>query len=1142
MFRYLMIFIVAFSFLKAQDTVTVQAFTFDDISVRRGVWKFPDNPNEFRKILMSYTLKCDPKTPHDGYNCGEWDYLTYTTVHKHTGVMDSNFTSHAKYMIARTSPDTIHYSNVPQYKNYYIKKVKNELNSSDSERIFSNLDSNDVAVEIENGYTRFQFLMDRNTLKASYLENTVHRLKLKSSLTEGTVINNVIIRGVMSSYDDFTKFGDDEFTTLYDNNLVVGENGILDFVFNEEINFNPIRGILFDVAIDYIGAGPFYIEGNSDEMLVVAKNVDKNGLKDYYMQFDGTNDFITTDINDELTNVQHLSFEGWFRIDEWKSWMHLIGREEREGIILGNNEGQIYCALRSNANTTGNVQYAVQVGKWFHLAMVYDGTQEKNSDKLKLYVDGQKKSLSFNGEIPSETETNDLSFVISSLRNNTSALNGAADNIRVWKKSLSEEEIQNRMFMDDLSEQHDIDDLLGNFYFNNSNDNDEEIETKYGCKLFGKPQATLKEATELIYNPGSYYTKPVVELIEYENPEFEETETFIPVQEKIEPVSIFEYDVADHAPFITDQMMVWLPGYQYNYDEAGNLTDSTYYEAENMLINEQIEYYEAPYEVVNNFEIGRFITPYGINLDLGPDGFEWMYDVTDYAPLLTGDVDLSAGNLQELIDLKFYFIKGTPPRKVEEITQIWGERASYLYKDLAGDTKLSAKEIQLNPNAREFKVKTRLTGHGHQSNTGDAPHCCEWRDNTHYFYVNGEEIADWKIWRSVECGENPVYPQGGTWPGAREGWCPGDIVWDYEYEITDLIEGNSVTLDYDITDVPLNNQGMGKGNYIVAMHLIQYGESTNNNDAEIYEVMAPNNSQRYSRKNPICLDPYLKVRNNGTSDIKSLKIAYGVSGGETFEYNWSGTIKPNEIEEISIPNENSSFWVGDGKNIFTVELLEVDGSKDEYAENDIFHTEFNMPDLYDGPVVIVYKTNLRANNFSYEIFNSKGNYLTSLNPSANNKVYRDTIEQAHECVTFNLIDQYSYGLSYWAFPNQGDGYVRFEDINGKILKTFNPDFGRGLFYSFRTGDASYVKDEHYEYLVNVYPNPAEDNITVSPTLELGNTNIIIYNLTGKKVAEVDKYISEGSQFDLNVKNLTTGDYFIEFNNGKYKFTKRFLKK
>ncbi len=39
------------------------------------------------------------------------------------------------------------------------------------------------------------------------------------------------------------------------------------------------------------------------------------------------------------------------------------------------------------------------------------------------------------------------------------------------------------------------------------------------------------------------------------------------------------------------------------------------------------------FEIIEPFEIARFITPYGKRLDLGLNGFTWIYDVTDYEPL-----------------------------------------------------------------------------------------------------------------------------------------------------------------------------------------------------------------------------------------------------------------------------------------------------------------------------------------------------------------------------------------------------------------------------------------------------------------------------------------------------------------------------
>ncbi|MEA1981454.1 MAG: hypothetical protein U9N54_10830 [candidate division Zixibacteria bacterium] len=81
------------------------------------------------------------------------------------------------------------------------------------------------------------------------------------------------------------------------------------------------------------------------------------------------------------------------------------------------------------------------------------------------------------------------------------------------------------------------------------------------------------------------------------------------------------------------------------------------------------------------FELARYITPYGKRLDLGVDGFTWIYDVTDYAPLLKGKVELSSANTQELLDLRFQFIEGTPPREVLKIENLW-KTGSYQYGNL----------------------------------------------------------------------------------------------------------------------------------------------------------------------------------------------------------------------------------------------------------------------------------------------------------------------------------------------------------------------------------------------------------------------------------------------------------------------------
>ena len=63
------------------DTTVIETLDFNDITKRRGWYIFPSDTNQYHKVLMYYTLKCDAATTQDNYACGEWDYTTtYKTL------------------------------------------------------------------------------------------------------------------------------------------------------------------------------------------------------------------------------------------------------------------------------------------------------------------------------------------------------------------------------------------------------------------------------------------------------------------------------------------------------------------------------------------------------------------------------------------------------------------------------------------------------------------------------------------------------------------------------------------------------------------------------------------------------------------------------------------------------------------------------------------------------------------------------------------------------------------------------------------------------------------------------------------------------------------------------------------------------
>ena len=160
----LFIFLASAVIMTAQDTVTVQTLNFDMITRRRGIFKFPDDPSQFRKILMKYTLKCDPQTTHDQYACGEWDYLTFNIVYHPTGRYDSTRFEHPYFRLGWEAPDSLEYTSVPYYNVNQIAFYNRIVENVSDEKVF-NIGSGNDDVQLSGDKGRIQFILSTKELK-----------------------------------------------------------------------------------------------------------------------------------------------------------------------------------------------------------------------------------------------------------------------------------------------------------------------------------------------------------------------------------------------------------------------------------------------------------------------------------------------------------------------------------------------------------------------------------------------------------------------------------------------------------------------------------------------------------------------------------------------------------------------------------------------------------------------------------------------------------------------------------------------------------------------------------------------------------------------------------------------------------------
>lgn len=511
------------------------------------------------------------------------------------------------------------------------------------------------------------------------------------------------------------------------------------------------------------------------------------------------------------------------------------------------------------------------------------------------------------------------------------------------------------------------------------------------------------------------------------------------------------------------------------------------------------------------FQIMSFVTPYGIGLDLGKRGKMWEFDVTDYLPILRGEKRLSieaGGQNQEEMDIRFLFIKGTPPRTVIDIQQLWPVTHDG-YVAIQANTRYQPLMVVPNAAAKMFKVRSMITGHGQEG---------EFIARLHEISVNGERFTR-EVWK--QCSDNPVYPQGGTWIYARAGWCSGMATDLAEYDVTSLIaHGTENEFDYDV------RSGSGDSRYVVNNQLVSYGAPNFTLDAAVVEVRRPSDRVEFARFNPAGTRPIIAIRNNGSEVLTSLTIQYGVEGMQPNTFEWTGSLAFLDTAHIELPTPST--WGDLDTNVFTVHIAQPNGKSDGYANNDTYASRFVKPPTYSGAVLIRYKTNNVPEQNWYQITDAQGKLvLENFEAQDPLTTYFDSLTLAPGNYTFSFYDEGENGINFWATPGDGNGTLAFRKnrlATGTAIKTFNPDFGKFIHFDFTIAAGSWVSstDEAYK-LIRVYPNPSTNMLNVVlKGYENEQFDYSILDVAGKRVA-----IGELGNGKIDLTRLAVGSYTLE---------------
>jgi len=1136
--------------LSAQDTTWVQTFTFDSITTRRANFEFPAelNTKRFEKVLMYYKLKCSPLTTWDQYDCGEWDYLTYTRVFDHTGIFDSVRKDGTRFLANWASPNTIDYTPSPNsIFDTYLKTEQERSTSPLTSYSINSASSNSSAFfnTAQKG-SRFQQLITASELVAAGMQAGDIQgmiLDILNTGSNGFLLNPKI--SIKSTNDILlNSFHTSGFLEVYNrsrgsaNPLVVGPN---EFLFYQPFVWDGTSNLIieFSYASD---------EPEVNGLVFNSENVSGNPALSYsekngYLNLSGTN-YTMLELSDQQIG-QEMTVEFWAKgtgtagtnTTILEAYDTLNNRILNIHMPWSDNNLYFDAGVSSGYDRINKSMTTQEMDNtWNHWAFV----KKQNTGEMFIYKNGV---LWHSGTNKTRNVGYIHRFILGANMDQGLKWKGKIDEFRFYNAALSASTIQAN-YLNKIDASHpNWSNLMTYYDFDNEKYAVDKSPNNY--LLMPSEHNMIRFDEYPVCGVVANNDKPVISFLQgtissISNP--------IQVTEKrLKPQTVlFEQQAVNRHFEITNAYVGTLQGNNIQYDENGQILAQVPFVATNQLTNEQITYYNPPYEIVKDVEIARYITPYGIQFDLGPNGFAWIYDVTDYQDYLKNTVDLAAHNTQELLDLKFAFIEGIPPRDLHKREPIWSDFRSYGFANMANDVDLQAKKILLSDTSSNFKIKTRMSGHGQVGNNA----CCEWVPNDHQIKVDGVSRFNWNIWEATDCGDNPNIGQGGTWPYAREGWCPGDQVKEYEFELTPYVTpGDSVELDYVINQVPANDPGQAGGNYIAAYDLISYSAPNFQNDAAIKDVLNPNNYEYYSKWNPTCSNPRVVLKNTGSNPLTSCRITCWVTFENYIYLDWTGNLGFLDEEIVEIPVNDNNFWLDwDSSKTFRAFVHNVNGTNgdDEYNQNSLKKVHFDAPERIDGPFFIWLSTNNKASENSYRLQDHAGNVIFERNQLSNSTQYKDTFNLDPGCYSIIIEDTDSDGLSFWyssQVEGETAGTMRLRQVGGTYIEFFPGDFGSYHRYDFSVGFTVDVPENELNHEIAIFPNPSNGITTIEVSGNVNNdASVEIIDLTGRKIhSEKMNATSNFAEAFIDVSGFNAGSYLVKIKTNQRVYTKTLVK-
>lgn len=490
--------------------------------------------------------------------------------------------------------------------------------------------------------------------------------------------------------------------------------------------------------------------------------------------------------------------------------------------------------------------------------------------------------------------------------------------------------------------------------------------------------------------------------------------------------------------------------------------------------------------IQERIEIARFITPYAANRP-STWSWTWQWDITDYR-FLFGDsttvvVQYQGWTQSAMFTAWIQAIEGVPPYEVFALDQLINGSFPYGNPNDPIDQYTTGKRFRVPSTAEMVKLRITTTGHGF----GGTDNAAEFAEKTHTIVVGQRATYRQHLWRD-DCGWNPVYPQDGTWPLSRAGWCPGDVVHPWEQWITaDVQPGQESVLDDQMEPFVNEQFSAHPSSYLITAQVLYARQPAFSTRASIVELRMPTDAPPMRRLNPTCGRPLVVVRNDGRDSIRSLVLEYAFDGQPMQPFQWtaSSPLRLGDTASIELPTMAGVLDPPAPRRL-EIAITRVNGQPNQEGQ---FHravsTFTDVPTVPGDSVVVYFKTNRAAaeQGLAWRLERLDDGTLIAERRNLGDEVTDVALLQLKDgCYQFRFENPAGYGLAWWATQQQLGSGALWISARGKRIFTLDGDCGKGAIFNFRVGPVPQldVPRDTVDFGATPVGTPVRRQLTIRP--------------------------------------------------------------